>query len=90
MHYEMDQAPNNFWGSLNHCFICRSFKLCTNIFRVISMNLHQLPKIKFGSFQDLNFTNENILQWVNAGRSLLNLFSNHLRDKLAYQILQIT
>jgi hypothetical protein len=52
--------------------------------------LHQFPKIKLRSFQDLDLTDENILKWVDARCSLLNLFSNHLRDKLAHKLFQIT
>lgn len=52
--------------------------------------LHQLSKIKFGSLQDLDFANENILQWVDAWSCLLNLSANHLRDELPHQLFQIT
>lgn len=52
--------------------------------------LHQFAKIKFGSFQNLDFTNENILQWVDAGSGLFNLSANHLRNEFLHQLLQIT
>lgn len=52
--------------------------------------LHQFAKIKFGSFQNLDFTNENILQWVDAECGLFNLSANHLRNEFLHQLLQIT
>lgn len=52
--------------------------------------LHQLAKIKFRSFQDLDFSDENILQGVDASCRLFYLSTNHLRYELCNQLLQIT
>jgi hypothetical protein len=53
------------------------------------VELKELTKIEFGSFQNLHFADIAMLKRINAMGSLLNLLSNHLWDEFLDNLLQI-